>query len=42
MLVELNTLDEVFGITISLSRGFISSKTSASTESYAQKIPEIL
>jgi len=42
MFVELKTLEDVFGIIISLSRGLISSKTSASLEFFAQKIPDIL
>ena len=41
MFVELKTLEDVFGIIISLSRGLISSKTSAPFEFFAQNIPDI-
>ena len=41
-LVELNRLEEVFGMTMSSSPGRSSSRTSASHDPLAAKMPEIL
>src|SRR5262249_840294 len=42
MLVEMNTLDDVLGMTISLGNGLSSSTTCASHEPLAQKMPDTL